>query len=430
MFPLLCERYDFMSVMKIVGNKKLKGSVIISGAKNSVLPLLAAAVLCDGESVFYNCPDITDVEISIEILRHLGLDASYNSGTVRVEGRVPANTEIPERMMRKMRSSVIFLGSLLGRRKKATVSAPGGCELGPRPIDIHINALKNLGANFSEEHGLLKFSAPEGLKGTRIDLKMPSVGATENIILASVLAEGKTVINNAAREPEIEDLVCFLKKAGADISGEGSSTVIINGVKALHGVSHTVIPDRIEAATYMSAAAVTGGDVTVKHINPGHLGSITAVFEKMGCNIKLSEDSLRIVAPKSLTAVPFIKTFAYPDFPTDAGPVVVAALLKAKGSSVFAEGVFKNRYRYIDELNRMGAGIKTEGNVAVIEGGVPLFGAHCVCTDLRGGAALTVAALAAEGTTYLSNTGFIKRGYERFEEKLTVLGAEIYTEEE
>lgn len=417
-----------MPTVKIIGQKKLKGKVCIQGAKNAVLPLIAASVLCDGESVFYNCPDLTDVDTSIHILRHLGIEASFNAGVLRVEGRIPANTEIPERMMRKMRSSVIFVGSLLGRKKKASVSFPGGCELGPRPIDLHIDSLKSMGANLNENYGQLKFSAPDGLKGTIIDLKVQSVGATENILLAAVLAEGTTVINNAAKEPEITDLISFLKKAGADIKGENTSTLTINGVKALKGVSHTVIPDRIEAATFMAAAAVTGGEIVLENVIPEHLKSVTDVFEQTGCKIEATDNKIKFTSPKELKSVPYIKSLTYPDFPTDAGPIIISVLSVANGGSVFIEGIFKNRYRFTEELLRMGADIKTEGNVAIITGKKSLHGAHCVCCDLRGGAALTVAALAAEGVTVLSNTEYIKRGYERFEDKLLELGAKIYTE--
>ncbi len=417
-----------MSRLRIAGGKKLEGTVPVSGAKNAVLPLLSAALLCDGETVFTNCPELSDVEACIDILRHLGIRAQSSNGTVTVEGAAPANIEIPERLMRRMRSSVIFLGSILARRGKAAVSNPGGCELGPRPIDLHISALSSLGAEMTDEHGVLKFSAPDGLRGNTVNLAVQSVGATENTILAAVLAKGTTVINNAAREPEISALADFLNSAGANIKGAGSSVITIEGVKKLYGTVCRVIPDRIEAATFMAAAAVTGGDITLKNIYTPHMQSIIDAFALTGCKIDFSEHTLRIKAPARLQAIPYIKSQVYPAFPTDVGPLITAALATADGTSVFVEGIFENRYRYISELQRLGADIKIEGRAAIVRGKKHLCGAPCVCTDLRGGAALAVAALGAEGVTVLDDTRHISRGYGRFAEKLSLIGAQIQTE--
>ncbi|MBQ8203457.1 MAG: UDP-N-acetylglucosamine 1-carboxyvinyltransferase [Clostridia bacterium] len=417
-----------MPKLYIEGKHQLNGEIEVQGAKNSVLPLLAATFLCSGISVIKNCPWLLDVESSLKILTHLGCECKFEDNTVTVNATNAKNCDIPEELMREMRSSVMFLGAILGRMKRAVISSPGGCELGPRPIDLHISALKKLGANVKEDHGFLEFDSGDGLKGCEITLGFPSVGATENIILSAATASGTTVIRNAAREPEISDLADFLNSAGARIYGCGSDTVIIHGVKALNGVTHTVIPDRIAAATYMAAAAVTEGELTLKNVMPSHFVSISSVFENMGCKIEPIGKSLKIWAPKKLKRVPTVRTLVYPGFPTDAGPVLMAALSVAKGTSVFVENIFENRYRYTDELNRLGAKIKTEAKVAVIEGVDNLSAAKCHCTDLRGGAALVVAALAASGTTEIDKIEHIKRGYENISENLRRLGAVAYEE--
>ena len=417
-----------MPKMIITGGKTLNGDVFISGAKNSVLPLLAATLLCDGEVKLYNCPDISDVENSLHILNSLGIETSFKDDCIIVNGRTPINTTISENMMRKMRSSVVFVGSILARRGKAVISTPGGCELGPRPIDIHIDVLKSLGATVIEDRGKMLFTVENGLKGNTIDLKLPSVGATETAIFAAVTAQGTTVINNAAREPEIGDLIDFLNKAGADILGKNSSTITIKGVNKLNGVSHRVIPDRIEAATFMAAVGSASGSITLHNVIPAHLESVTEALTRAGCKITVGDSTLGITAPKSLKSVCFIKSLPYPSFPTDAGPMICAALSKADGNSVFCEGIFENRFRYISELIKMGADIKIEGNIAVING-KPLFGAECKSFDLRGGAAVVVAALGARGTTVLSNIEFLNRGYDNLSEKLALIGADIYIKE-
>lgn len=417
-----------MPKLYIEGNHRINGEIEVQGAKNSVLPILSATILCRGTSIIKNCPILSDVDAALKILRHLGCICEADGNTVRVNADNVENFDIPEELMREMRSSVMFLGAILGRMKMAVICSPGGCELGPRPIDLHISALKQLGASVSEGHGCLEFNAENGLEGREITLSFPSVGATENIILSSATAKGTTVIRNAAKEPEISDLADFLNSAGARIYGGGSDTVIIHGVKNLYGAEHTVIPDRIAAVTYMAAAAVTEGEITLKNIMPSHFVSITSVFEEAGCKIEPIGKSLKLWAPKRLKRVPTVRTLVYPGFPTDAGPILIATLSKAKGTSVFVENIFENRYRYVDELNRLGTRIKTEGRVAVVEGVENLSAAKCQCTDLRGGAALVVAALAASGTTVIDKIEHIKRGYENISENLRNLGAVAYEE--
>lgn len=418
-----------MAEIIVNGGKKLSGEIAVQGAKNSVLPVLAGAVLCDGECVIHNCPDLSDVQTSIKILQNFGAKVSYSNKTITVDCRSITNYEIPENLMREMRSSVVFLGGILGRMKRAVISSPGGCELGPRPIDLHLSALKKLGVDISEEHGFLNCNAQNGIIGTEIHLAFPSVGATENIILAAATAKGVTVIHNAAREPEISDLADFLNSAGARIYGSGSDTVYIHGVDKLHDTTHTIIPDRIVAATYMSAAAITGGEVTLTNIMPSHMVAILHTFRESGCDINVRGKALKITSPKNLCRVPTIRSLVYPAFPTDAGPLLISMLTLARGTTVFVENIFENRFRYINELNRLGANIKTEGKVAVIEGVKNLSGAKCVCPDLRGGAALVIAALAAKGESQIIDITHINRGYDNIVGVLQGVGADINIKE-
>ncbi len=414
-----------MPKLIINGGKSLFGQVNIQGAKNSVLPLLAATVLCKGTSVLHNCPELSDVYASINILKHLGCKCIFKNNTVSVDTSALVCRRIPDRLMLKMRSSVIFLGAILGRCGTAVISSPGGCELGPRPIDLHISALKRMGAVVKEKHGLIEFDTPNGLVGTEINLSFASVGATENIILAAVTAKGTTVIYNAAKEPEICDLADFLNSCGALVFGAGSDTVTIYGVDRLKCCSHTVISDRIVAASYMAAAAITGGEICLNNVITSHLTAINSVFEEAGCVVECIDKKLHIKAPKKLSRVSTIRTAIYPGFPTDAGPLVIAMLSRSLGTSIIVENIFENRFRYVDELKRLGANIKVEGKVAIVEGVNTLSAASCKCTDLRGGAALVVAALAANGTTVIDDIYHIKRGYENIDYNLSLLGADI-----
>lgn len=414
-----------MSKFYINGGKRLCGELSVHGAKNSVLPILAATLLCGGECVIHNCPNLSDVASSLKILEHLGCDCRREGGSLIVNTQSLVRYDIPDDLMQEMRSSIVWLGAIAGRLGRARLSSPGGCELGPRPIDLHIDSLRKLGLNISEDHGYIDCYAHKFLKGTEIELAFPSVGATENIMLAAALARGKTVIHNAAREPEIIDLQDFLNKAGAKIFGAGNDTLVIEGVAALHGAEHSIIPDRIVTATYMSAAAITGGEVILKKIAPQHLRAVFSVFREMGCNVEVNQNELRLVAPKKLERFLSVQSMVYPGFPTDAGPLLIAASTLAKGSSMFVENIFESRYKYIGELRRLGAKIKTVNRVAVIDGVEKLLSAKVNSTDLRGGAALVIAGLAAGGITEVGEIHHIDRGYEDLEENLRLLGADI-----
>ncbi len=414
-----------MKKILIKGGKRLEGEISLQGAKNSVLPVLAGAFLCDNKSVIHNCPNIADVDTSVKILTALGCVCKREGKSLTVDPNGADGYEIPDALMREMRSSIVFLGAVIGKMGKAIISSPGGCELGPRPIDLHLSALKKMGVNITEEHGFLYCEAKNGIKGTEIALGFPSVGATENIILAAVLADGLTVIHNAAKEPEISDLADFLNSAGARIYGGGSDTVYIHGVKKLTSTEHSIIPDRIVAASYMSCAAVTGGNIILKGAMPSHITSILSVFRDSDCDITVKGKSLRVNAKKRLLRVPTIRSLVYPGFPTDAGPLIIAMLCKAKGTSVFVENIFENRFRYVDELKRLGAKIETQGKTAIIEGVDTLSGATCKCTDLRGGAALVTAGLCAKGETVIDEIHHIERGYDDIVSTLKMLGADI-----
>ena len=412
----------------IEGEKRLSGELKIQGAKNSALPLLAACILCEGETVLHNCPRLSDVYSACRILGCLGCGCRAEGSSITVNALSPCGCCVPEELMREMRSSIVFLGAVLGRTGECSLSFPGGCELGPRPIDMHLSALRRMGADITERHGLLHCVCPNGLHGARLALSFPSVGATENIMLAAVLANGTTVIKNAAREPEITDLALFLKACGARIKGEGSDTVVIEGVERLNGCEYTVMPDRIVTATMMSAAAITGGELALIGARASDIDAVIPVFEEMGCRVYPYSDRLFITRKLPLRSVRTVRTMPYPGFPTDAQALVMAVLTKAKGTSIIVENIFENRYRHVDELVRMGASIKAEGKVAVIDGVPALYGAKVKAADLRGGAALAVAALGAEGITELDGIRFIDRGYERLEEQLSSVGAAVRRE--
>lgn len=414
-----------MSELLIHGPNKLEGEIAIHGAKNSTLPLMAATLLCEGQCVLHNCPNLSDVDTSLKILRHLGCRAERSGSDVAIDPLGASNSEIPDNLMREMRSSIIFLGAIISRMGKANLSFPGGCELGPRPIDLHLAALRKMGVVIDENHGYLDCSVPNGIRGACINLSFPSVGATENVIIAASRAQGTTIITNAAREPEICDLADFLNSCGARIRGAGESTVAIEGVKHLSGCEHQVIPDRIAAATYLTAAAVTGSTLTVSNIIPEHLSPVLPVFEESGCKIDILDRKIIITAPKRLSRIKSVRTMPYPGFPTDAQAPVMAMTTLADGTSIFVENIFESRYKHVGELLRLGANIKVEGRVAVVEGVLRLSGAPVEAADLRGGAALVVAGLAAQGTTQISGLRHLDRGYENIEKSLAMLGADV-----
>lgn len=413
-----------MSIYTISGSRPLEGTLRVHGAKNSVLPILAAAVLCPGVSVIHNCPPLRDVTASLAILEHLGCAVTRKGDTVTVDAAGLTGWTVPEELAREMRSSVLFLGAILARQGQAELSYPGGCELGPRPIDLHLSALRTLGADLREEGGRLCGLAP-ALTGAEITLSTPSVGATENAMICAVAARGTTILRNAAREPEIEDLQAFLRTLGAQVSGAGTGTVVIQGGQPLHSGEFTVMGDRIVAATYLSAVAATGGSLELTGIDPVHLSTVTEVFREAGCQLQPSPGRLLLKREGPLRAARPIRTAPYPGFPTDAQPPVMAALCAARGTTLFVETLFSGRYRHVDELCRMGADIRVEGQIALVSGVRHLFGARVQAHDLRGGAALVVAALGAEGTSVVEGLEHIDRGYHGLDADLRSLGAQI-----
>ena len=418
-----------MQKLIINGGKKLGGEIRIQGAKNAALPIMAAAVLCGEEIVLHNCPRISDVYSAMRILTYLGCKAGFeDKNTAVIKAENVSAGGISDELMREMRSSIFFLGAVLGRTGHCRITLPGGCDLGPRPIDIHLAALRKMGVTIREEFGVLDCTAENGLRGAKISLSFPSVGATENIMLAAVLAEGTTVIQNAAREPEISDLAEFLTACGAKISGAGGGKITVTGVKELHGCEFTVMPDRIVCATYLACTAAAGGELIASGCRPSDMESILTVFEQMGCIVHSGADKIYFSANRPLRAVTPIRTMVYPGFPTDAQAFVMAALCRAKGTSVFVENIFENRFKHVGELQRMGADILVEGKVAVIEGVNRLYGAKTCAADLRGGAGLVAAALSAEGISEISGIHFIDRGYEEIERVLSSAGADIHRE--
>lgn len=414
-----------MSLLLIDGNKKLSGEISIQGSKNSVLPILAATVLCQEKCILHNCPDILDVDFSIKILQYLGGKITRSSSSLIVDMSSIKRCDIPNFLMKEMRSSIIFLGAILSRVNKAKLTLPGGCQLGPRPIDFHLRAFEKMGVEILTQEEILNCQAKEGLTGEKIELPFPSVGATENILLASVKSSGTTVIKNAAKEPEIVDLANFLNACGAKIKGAGTSEIIVDGVEKLHGTEYTVIPDRIVAATFMSAVAITGGEALFKNVNHEHLSGIIPVFEECGCKINFCEKTLNLKAPKELNPIKEIITGPYPDFPTDAQALLMAVTTVSRGKSLFVEKVFQQRYKHVNELLKLGADIKIDGKNAVVNGVESLHSAKLCATDLRGAASLVIAALKAEGTSEISNLRHLDRGYEKLEENLRALGAKI-----
>lgn len=409
----------------VTGGRKLSGRVRVQGSKNAALPILAATLLCADECVIHNCPRLSDVEASVRILRYLGCSAKREGNTLIVDTRDVSRCDIPSELMHRMRSSIIFLGAVLARCRSARISSPGGCELGPRPIDLHLSSLREMGIDISEEHGVLECKAENGLKAANIALSFPSVGATENIMLAASVCEGTTIITNAAREPEIVDLADFLIACGAKIDGAGEGTIIIEGTEKLHGATHAIIPDRIVAATLMSAAAVTGSRITLDGVCQSHLGAVIPVFLQSGCEIERVRGDMTITAPYRLKAPKLIRTMPYPGFPTDAQAPLMSMAAVSDGITVFIENMFASRYKHVTELSRLGANIKVEGKVAVVDGVDELLSAQVCASDLRGAAALTVAALCARGESEIRGLSFLERGYEDFELVLSALGADV-----
>lgn len=402
-----------MTSYTITGGRPLCGECRVQGSKNSSLPVLAAALLSAGVSEINNCPEISDIDATLKILNKLGCKTFRSGSTVTVDSTDACGNDIPDELMHEMRSSVIFLGAILARMGRVKLSHPGGCEIGERPIDLHLDAMRKLGATVKEEAGTIECSAPGGLKGADIVLSFPSVGATENAVIAASTAEGFTTITNAAMEPEIKDLADFLNACGAEIIGAGEKTICIRGVKKLHGASHRIIPDRIVAATLMAGAAMTRGKLTLTDMIPQHLIPVTSVLKEMGCVITGDSDHITLTAPSRLNRVGNkIITMPYPGFPTDAQAQIAAALCVADGTSVLVEKIFENRFRYACELKRFGAKITTEGQTAVIEGVNRLIPARAVSPDLRGGAALLLAGFTAEGVSVITDDGYIERGYE------------------
>lgn len=413
-----------MDKYSINGGNKLFGEVVISGAKNAADAILPATILSRGICRLENIPNISDVSVFIEILHKIGAGVKcIGRNTMEIDCRNITYTVIPYDLARKMRSSSYLLGSMLGRFSRAKVAMPGGCDFGVRPIDQHIKGLEALSAEVTVEHGMVEAYAKH-LKGNSVYLDVVSVGATVNILLASVLAEGLTVIENAAKEPHIVDLANFLNSIGADIRGAGTDVIKVHGVEELHGGTYSIIPDQIEAGTFMAAAAAAGGEVLVKNVIPKHLESISAKLEEMGVTIKEYDDSL-LVSRSGILNKANIKTMPHPGFPTDMQPQMAVLLSLAEGTSIITEGVWDNRFRYVDELKRMGAKIQVDGKIAVVEGVGKLTAAPVKATDLRGGAAMLIAGLVSHGRTQIEDIEHIDRGYEYVDEKFRALGADI-----
>lgn len=415
-----------MEKLIVKGGNRLVGAVKTSGAKNAVLPIIAASILGTTPSHLDEVPMLEDVHTISEVLKCLGLvvECSPEKNVLDIDSTEITSYEAPYELVRTMRASFLVMGPLLARIGKARISMPGGCAIGARPIDIHLKGFEALGVKIEQGHGYIEASAPEGLKGTSIYFDFPSVGATENIMMAASLAEGTTILENAAEEPEIVDLANYLNKMGAKIRGAGTDTIRIEGVEKLHGADYTIIPDRIEAGTYMIAAAMTGGDVVVENVLPEHQKPLIAKLREAGAVVEEDIDKVRVIGKNPLKAVS-IKTLPYPGFPTDMQAQMMAMMVIAEGRSKVTETVFENRFMHVVELNRMGAQISTEGRSAVIDGPCKLTGCDVRATDLRAGAAMILAGLVAEGTTRIGDLHHIDRGYENIVAKLKKLGADI-----
>lgn len=414
-----------MEKIIINGKRRLQGEISVQGAKNSVLPILVATLLTDGVSVIHNCPRLTDVDATVKILEYLGCKIKCDKNDITVDSTCVSRYDVPDTLMREMRSSIVFLGGILGRMNRAELSAPGGCEIGLRPIDLHLSAMESFGVKVQGDGGVIICDAEKGLHGTHINLSFPSVGATENIILAAVLAEGTTTVTNAAREPEICDLADFLNRCGGKIHGAGNGTVTVEGVKKLHGTEHTVIPDRIAASTYLIASAMTGGNLRLKDVIPSHIGPVFNPLREAGCEVSVNGRDVCLCSPRRLHRIKMIRTMPYPGFPTDVQAQIMALTTVAEGTSVIIENIFESRYKHIGEFLRFGAKISVEGRMAVVEGVKELSPAFVKATDLRGGIAMVLEGLCADGETIVSDIYHIDRGYERPENVLSLLGADV-----
>lgn len=411
-------------VLRITGGQPLRGEVTVQGAKNSALPIMAATILCTGESVLHNVPRLTDVWAASRILNRLGCRCAIDGNTVTVSAANAAAWEIPDEDMRRMRSSIMFLGPILGRMGACTLTMPGGCELGPRPIDLHLEAMRRMGVSITEAGGQMQCRA-DRLRGARVHLPFPSVGVSENVIMAAVLANGETILTNAAREPEIVDLAAFLNQCGARIHGAGESTVIIEGVERLYPTTYTVMPDRIVAMTWLCAAAASSGAICVRGAQPKDMEACLSALENAGCRLGICPDRIFIDGTRPLNAVSYLRTMPHPGFPTDAQAIMMAVLSTARGTSVFEETIFESRYMHAGELMRMGADIRISGRTAIVRGVRKLHGASVTAQDLRGGAALAVAAMGAEGETVLRGLQHLDRGYAAFAETFHNLGGAV-----
>ena len=408
----------------IKGGNPLVGEVEIGGAKNAALGILAAAIMTDETVIIDNLPNVRDINVLLSAMEGIGAKIErLGEHKVKINGSLIHDLSVDYEYINKIRASYYLLGALLGKYKKAEVAFPGGCAIGTRPIDLHLKGFRALGADVDIQHGLISATA-EHLVGNHIYLDKVSVGATINIMMAASLAPGRTIIENAAREPHVVDVANFLNSMGANIKGAGTDVIRIKGVEKLHRTEYSIIPDQIEAGTFMFAAAATGGDVTVKNVIPKHLEATTAKLEEIGCEVQEFDDAVRVRAVGRLHRT-HVKTLPYPGYPTDMQPQIAVTLALAEGTSIVTESIFENRFKYADELSRMGACIKVEGNSAIIDGVNKLTGARVSAPDLRAGAALVIAGLAAEGITIVDDIVYIQRGYENFEEKLRSLGAEI-----
>ena len=409
----------------IKGGNPLVGEVEIGGAKNAALAILAAAIMTDDTVRIENLPDVNDINVLLEAIEGIGASVDrVDRHTVKLNGSTIGDISVDYEYIKKIRASYYLLGALLGKYKKAEVPLPGGCNIGSRPINLHLKGFRALGASVSIRHGAIVAEAPNGLRGCHIFMDMVSVGATINIMMAAAMAKGHTIIENAAKEPHVVDTANFLNSMGANIKGAGTDVIRIRGVEELHATDYSIVPDMIEAGTYMFAAAATRGDVLIKNVIPKHLEAITAKLEEIGCEVEEFDDAVRVIAARRLRKTQ-VKTLPYPGYPTDMQPQIAVTLALASGTSTVTESIFENRLKYADELTRMGAIIRVEGNTAIIDGVEGLTGARVSAPDLRAGAALVIAGLAAEGITMVDDIVYIQRGYEDFEGKLRSLGAEI-----